>query len=202
MAVTRITQRTGSLGSCTRCTAAQVRDCAGRPIGIQLAHLTGVLTQGRDYLFFEKVDCTQLSLITTMTPGALVITPKLIVVIPLEHEGDALRFVRALLADPAIDVDQLENALASVYAGSYSRWVFPIAELVTFKVTSGFFGMISLKMPRESMRRLVIRDKGGKTAAKQFLEARTSRRPSQQGRPCDRSLSTPSASTTSSRVAG
>jgi hypothetical protein len=180
-----------------------VRDRAGRPIGIQLAHVTGVLTQGRDYLFFERVDYTQLSLITTMTRCALVITPNLIVVIPLEamDEGDALRFVRALLADPAIDVDKLENALTSIYAGSHSRWVFPIAQLETFKATSGFFGMISLRMPRESMRRLVIRDKGGKTAAKQFFEARTSRRPSQRGRSSDLSLSTPSASPTSSRVA-
>ncbi|HEY5925801.1 MAG TPA: hypothetical protein VIV11_29140 [Kofleriaceae bacterium] len=150
-----------------------------------LARCTRVLTPGRDYLFFEKVDCTQQSLMTTMTRGAIVITPNLIAVIPSEsmgsvlvatvatkYEGDALRFVKALLADPAVDVEKLENALSSMFSGSHTRWVFPIAELETFKATTGFFGMISLKMPRESVRRLVIRDKGGKTAAKTFFEAR------------------------------
>ena len=143
-----------------------------------------MLTPGRDYLFFEKVDCTQQSLITTMTRSAVVITTNLIAVIPLEstgsvlvstivtkHDGDALRFVKALLDDPAVDVEKLENALTSMYTGSHTRWVFPIAELETFKITTGFFGMISLKMRRESVRRLVIRDKGGKAAAKAFLAA-------------------------------
>jgi hypothetical protein len=146
-----------------------------------------VLTQGRDYLLFEKVDCTQLSLITTMTRGAVVITPNLIAVIPLEsvgsvvvatiateHDGDALRFVKALLADPAVDVEKLENALTSMYAGSHSRWVFPLAQLERFKATTGFFGMISLKMPHESVRRIVIRDRGGKSAAAAFLAQRVS----------------------------
>ena len=144
-----------------------------------------MLTQGRDYLFFEKVDCTQQSLITTMTRGAVVITPNLIAVIPLEsigsvlvatiatkYEGDALRFVKALLADPDVDVDKLENALLSMYTGAHTRWVFRISELERLKATTGFFGMISLKMPRESVRRLVIRDKGGKAAAKAFLDQR------------------------------
>lgn len=143
-----------------------------------------VLTPGRDYLYFEKVECTQQSLITTMTRGASVITRNLIVVIPREstgsvlvatlatrYDGDALRFVKALLDDPAVDLDKLENALTSMYTGSHTRWVFPLAGLETFKVTSGFFGMITLKMPRESVRRLVIRDKGGKVAAKAFLDA-------------------------------
>lgn len=135
-------------------------------------------------MFFEKVDCTQQSLITTMTRGAVVITTNLIAVIPQEstgsvlvatvatkYDGDALRFVKALLDDPAVDVEKLENALTSMFTGSHTRWVFPIAELETFKVTTGFFGMISLKMRRESVRRLVIRDKGGKAAAKAFLAA-------------------------------
>ena len=143
-----------------------------------------MLTQGRDYLFFEKVDCTQQSLITTMTRGAVVITANLIAVIPeqsvgsvvvatvaTKYDGDALRFVKALLSDPAVDVDKLENALRSLLGGS-QRWVFPISQLETFKATTGFFGMISLKMPRESVRRLVIRDKGGKAAAKAFLDQR------------------------------
>ena len=145
---------------------------------------TAVLTPGRDYLIFEKVDCTQQSLITTMTRGAVVITTNLIAVIPHEstgsvlvatvatkYDGDALRFVKALLDDPAVDVEKLENALTSMFTGSHTRWVCPIAELETCKVTSGFFGMISLKMRRESVRRLVIRDKGGKAAAKAFLAA-------------------------------
>lgn len=136
-------------------------------------------------MFFEKVDCTQQSLITTMTRGAVVMTPNLIAVLPLEstgsvlvatiatkYDGDALRFVKALLDDPAVDLGKLENALLSMYSGSHARWVFPIAELETLKVTTGFFGMISLKLPRESVRRLVIRDKGGKVAAKAFLEVR------------------------------
>ena len=120
-----------------------------------------------------------------MTRGALILTPNLITVIPVEstgsvavatiatkHDGDALRFAKALLADVAVDVEKLENALTSMFIGSYTRWVFPIAQLESFKVTTGFFGMISLKMPRESVRRIVIRDKGGKAAAKQFLDAK------------------------------
>ncbi|HEX5058400.1 MAG TPA: hypothetical protein VFV99_03525, partial [Kofleriaceae bacterium] len=92
-----------------------------------------MLTPGRDYLFFEKVDCTQQSLITTMTRSAVVITTNLIAVIPLEstgsvlvatiatkHDGDALRFVKALLDDPAVDIEKLENALSSMYAGSHT----------------------------------------------------------------------------------
>ena len=149
-----------------------------------LARQARVLTPGRDYLFFGRVECTQQSLITTMTRGAAVITPNLIVVIPREstgslvvatvatrHGGDALRFTRALLDDPAVDPGKLENGLLSMFAGSHTRWVFPLAELETCKVTTGFFGMITLKMPRESVRRIVIRDKGGKPAAKAFLDA-------------------------------
>lgn len=144
-----------------------------------------MLTPGRDYLFFEKVDCTQQSMITTMTRGAVVMTPNLIAVIPLEstgslvvstiatkYEGDALQFARALVADPAVDIGKLENALGSMFNRSFTRWLFPVAQLETFKITTGFFGMITLKMPGESVRRLVIRDKGGKAAAKLFFAAR------------------------------
>jgi hypothetical protein len=159
-----------------------------------------VLTQGRDYLLFEKVECSQQSLITVMTRDAVVITQNLIAIIPVESDasvllatestqsdgdatqsdgdstqsgGDALRFVKALLADPAVDVCTLENALRSMFAGSSSRWVFPIGQAEKLKVTTGFFGNISLKMPRDSMRRFVIRDKGGKGAAAQFLAQRS-----------------------------
>jgi hypothetical protein len=155
----------------------------------------------RDYLFFEKVDCTQQSLITTVTRGALVITPNLLAVIPLEstgsvvvatigtkHNGDALRFVKAVLEDAAVDVPKLENALTSMFTGSHTRWVFPIAQLESFKVTTGFFGMISLKMPRESVRRIVIRDKGGKAAAKAFLDARALVRDADRGGDADRAI--------------
>ena len=91
-------------------------------------------------------------------------------------EDEALRFAKALIADPAVDVTRLENALRSVFGGSHTRWVFPIAELETFNVTAGFFGVITLKMPRESIRRLVIRDKGGKSSAKAFFETRSQHR--------------------------
>ena len=134
-----------------------------------LARLGEVLTPGRDYLFFDKVDCTQQSMITTVTRGAAVITHNLIAVIPETDEGDALPLVRALLADQAVDLGKLEHALRALFSGSYTRWVFPLGELESFRVTAGFFGMISLKMRRESVRRIVIRDKGGKAAAKAFL---------------------------------
>lgn len=160
-----------------------------------------MLTSQRDYLFFEKVDCTQQSLITTMTRGALVITPNLLAVIPLDstgtlvvatistkHNGDALRFVKAVLEDAAVDIVKLENALTSMFSGSHTRWVFPIAELESLKVTTGFFGMISLKMPRESVRRIVIRDKGGKAAAKAFLDARQLVRDADGGGQADRAI--------------
>lgn len=161
-----------------------------------------MLTPGSDYLFFEKVDCTQQSMITTMTRGALVMTPSLLAVIPLEstgsvvvatiatkYDGEALPFVKALLADPAVDVAKLENALTSIFSSSHTRWVFPIAQLEAFKVTTGFFGMISLKMPRESVRRIVIRDKGGKAAAKAFFDARALVRDTDRRRDSDRAIS-------------
>jgi hypothetical protein len=49
--------------------------------------------------------------------------------------------------------------------------VFPLADLEQLRVTSGLFGTITLKMRRESLRRLIIRDKGGKATAKAFLGA-------------------------------
>ncbi len=164
-----------------------------------LAVCSAVLTPGTDYLFFEKVDCTQQSMITTMTRGALVLTPSLIAVVPKQstgsvviatiatkYDGDTLAFVKALLADPAVDLGKLENALSTLD----SRWVFPLAALETLKVTTGFFGMISIKMPRESVRRLVIRDKGGKAAAKAFLDARAASLvgDADRGRESDRAL--------------
>jgi hypothetical protein len=137
-----------------------------------------------------------------MTRGALVITPNLVTVIPLEstgslavatistkHEGDALRFAKAVLADSAVDMVKLENALTSMFRGSHTRWVFPIAELESFKVTTGFFGMITLKMPRESVRRIVIRDKGGKAAAKAFFDARGLVRDADRGGDPDHAIS-------------
>jgi hypothetical protein len=134
-----------------------------------------VLTPGRDYLFFERVDCTQQSLITTMIPRALVLTPSLIAIVPLD-EPEVLAFIKAVLADEAVDVARLENAIMSTLGGSHTRWVFPLADLETFRVTAGFFGEIVIKLPGESLRRLSIRDKGGKAAAKAFFDANAQQR--------------------------
>jgi hypothetical protein len=146
-----------------------------------------MLSPGRDYLFFEKADCSQQSLTATMTRGAVVMTPNLIAVIPVQSTGsvfvatistkynvggaDPVAAVKALLADPDLDIAKLEATLREIYAGSKTRWLFPISELETFKMSTGFFGMTSLKMKGESVRRLVIRDKGGKAAAKAYYEA-------------------------------
>jgi hypothetical protein len=146
-----------------------------------------VLTSGHDYLFFEKVDCTQQSLITTMTRGALVITRNLLAVVP-HDDGDAVQFVKALLADAAVDIGKLENALTSMFSGSHSRWVFPFAQLESFKVTSGYFGMISLKLPREWVRRIVIRDRGGKAIAKAFFDELALVQDADRGGQADRSI--------------
>jgi hypothetical protein len=143
-----------------------------------------MLSPGRDYLFFEKVDCSQQSLTATMTRGAVVMTPNLIAMIPVQSTGsvlvatiatrykvsggDPVAAVKALLADPAMDVATLEATLHELYAGSKTRWLFPIAELETFTMKTGFFGMTSVKVKGESVRRIVIRDKGGKAAAKAF----------------------------------
>ena len=137
-----------------------------------------MLEVGKDYLFFEKVDCTKQSLTATVTRGAAVLTPKLIAMIPGESFGsiviattltkygkEPLVAIKAMLSDPAIDASMLDGALREMLG---KEWVFPIAELETFKVTTGFFGMISVKAKGESIRRVVIRDKGGKAAAKQF----------------------------------
>ena len=136
---------------------------------MQLARLGEVLTRGRDYLFFDTVDCTHQSMITTVTRGAAVITPNVIAVIPDTEESDALAVVKVLLADEDVDLTKLETTLRAIFAGAYPRWVFPIAELEMFRVTAGVFGTIALRMRRESVRRLIIRDKGGKAAAKAFL---------------------------------
>ena len=142
------------------------------------------LTAGRDYLFFEKVDCSQQSLTATMTRGAVVMTPNLIAMIPVHGMGSVLvaaiatthsvaggspiDAVKALLADTALDVAGLERQLVEIYADAKTRWLFPIAELEKFKMSTGFFGMTSVKVRGESVRRIVIRDKGGKATAKTF----------------------------------
>jgi hypothetical protein len=137
-----------------------------------------VLAQGREYLLFERVDYVQQGLITTMTRSAVVMTANVIAVIPLESTDgetlgdDALRFIKALLDDPAVDVEKLDSTLVAMYQGARSCWVFPIAQLDMLKVKTGFFGMVSFRPRRDSIRRLAIRDKGGKAAAKAFLEAR------------------------------
>lgn len=136
---------------------------------------------GRDVLWFEKVDCSQQSLTATLTRGAALLTPNLIAMIPAQsfgsifvatvvtrYGGDPVGAIRTLLADPATTVATLEATLAELYATASTRWLFPIRELETFKVTTGFFGMISLKLPGTSVRRMVIRDKGGKAAAAAF----------------------------------
>lgn len=134
-------------------------------------------------LFFEKVDCTKQSLTATMTRGATVMTPNLIAMIPVQSvgsvfvatvitrygdSGDPIALIRALLADPTLDVPGLERTLESMYADVSTRWVFPIKQLEKFKMSTGFFGTATLKIPDESVRRMVIRDKGGKAAAKAF----------------------------------
>jgi hypothetical protein len=136
---------------------------------------------GTDYLWFEKVDCSKQSLTATLTRGAAVLTPNLIAMIPVEsvgsvfvatvmtrYGGDPVSALKALLADPSTTVESLEGTLTAMYAASTTRWLFPVRELETFKVTTGFFGMISLKARGESVRRMVIRDKGGKAAAQAF----------------------------------
>jgi hypothetical protein len=144
-----------------------------------------MLESGRDYLFFEKVDCTKQSLTATVTRGAAVLTRNVIVMIPGESFGsivvatthtrygkEPLVAAKAMLADATLDLPQLEAGLRELVSGTPTRWAFPIAELETFKVTTGFWGMISVKAKGESVRRIVIRDKGGKATAKQFYEAR------------------------------
>jgi len=136
---------------------------------------------GTDYLWFEKVDCSKQSLTATLTRGAAVLTPNLIAMIPVEsvgsvfvatvmtrYGGDPVAALKALLADPSTTPESLEGTLTAMYAASATRWLFPVRELETFKVTTGFFGMISLKARGESVRRMVIRDKGGKAAAQAF----------------------------------
>lgn len=140
-----------------------------------------MLTAGLDYLFFARVDCTRQSLITTVTRGAAVLTPNLIAVVPLEsegeaqlttHEGDTLQLVQSLLVDPTLELDAFEKVMASMLQGTYTRWAFPLAELERFKVKAGFFGTITLKPRRDAVRRIIIRDKGGKAAAKAFYAER------------------------------
>jgi CHAT domain-containing protein len=130
-----------------------------------LENAATMLEQGRDYLFFEKVDCTKQSLTATMTRGAAVLTSNLIAMIPEQSVGSIViattftnygkeprAVTKALLADPALDIARLEDALRELFGGGSTRWVFQIAELETFKVTTGFFGMISLKARGESVR--------------------------------------------------
>lgn len=141
-----------------------------------------MLTAGLDYLFFAKVDCTHQSLITTVTRGAAVLTPNLIAVVPhvsegeesqlTTHEGDTLQLVQELLLDPTLELDAFEKVLDSMLRGTFTRWAFPLAELETFKVKTGFFGTITLKPRRDAVRRIIIRDKGGKAAAKAFYADR------------------------------
>lgn len=143
------------------------------------------VVEGRDYLFFEKVDCSKQSLVEAMTRGAAVMTPSYIVMIPEKGFGSfavvtlatthsvggdsPVAFVRGLLADPTIDVPRLEEALIQTFGGGKTRWVFPVRELERFKMTTGFlFGQATLKVKGESVRRLVDRDKGGKAKAKAF----------------------------------
>ena len=54
-----------------------------------------VLTLATDYLWFEKVDCSQQSLTATMTRGAAVLTPNLIAMIPVQSMGSV--FVATVL---------------------------------------------------------------------------------------------------------
>lgn len=143
--------------------------------GTSLAEPGRVLTPGRDYLYFERVNCTQQSLITTMIPRALVITPTLIAIVPLD-EPEVLAFVKAVLSDPDVDRERLENVITSTLGGTPTRWVFPFARLEVFRVTGGFFGEIVIKMPGESLRRLSIRDRRGKIAARAFLDAHLQQR--------------------------
>lgn len=142
------------------------------------------LVQGRDFLFFEKVDCSQQSLTAALTRGAAVMTPNLIAMIPVQGIGsigiatvgtrhslagtDPVGYIRSLLSDPTLGVADLEATLRDLYGQSKTRWLFPVAELEKWKMGTGFFGQATLKMPGESVRRMNVRDKGGKVAAKAF----------------------------------
>jgi len=143
------------------------------------------LSEGRDYLFFEKVDCSKQSLMEALTRGAAVMTPGHIFMIPDKGVGSfavvqvgtthsvggqsPVAFVRGLLSDPTMDVPRLEEALKTAFGEGKTRWVFPVRELEKLKMTTGFlFGQTTLKMKGESVRRMVIRDKGGKAKAKAF----------------------------------
>ena len=135
-----------------------------------------MLVRGRDYLFFDNVDCTHdAEGNTTLTRGAALMTPDSITLVPWQPSADSIRSVRALLGNPELDVTKLESSLRVMFASPRPRLLFPIARLATFKVTSGFFGMITLAMPGEPVHRLVVRDRGGKLLAKEFFTARSGR---------------------------
>jgi len=145
------------------------------------------LTQGTDYLFFTKVDMSKMSLTATMTNGCAVCTRDHIYFIPLHSmgsvvvaaistkysvdQGDPAAAIGALLEREDLTMEMLHDTVSSWFADSKTRWIFPLAEAEKFTYKTGFWGMTNLKMPGEMVRRMVIRDKGGKKVAKAFYDA-------------------------------
>lgn len=145
------------------------------------------LVPGTDYLFFTKVDMSKMSLTAAMARGCAVCTPDAIYFAPVQSYGsfiaatvtttyalaggDPVESIGALLAREDLTQDGLRETLTALLSKDKTRWVFPLADAEKVAMKTGFFGMTTLKMPGEMVRRMVIRDKGGKKEAKAFYDA-------------------------------
>ncbi|PKN55162.1 MAG: hypothetical protein CVU56_22820 [Deltaproteobacteria bacterium HGW-Deltaproteobacteria-14] len=145
------------------------------------------LIPGTDYLFFSKVDMSKMSLTAAMARGCAVCTPEVIYFVPVQSYGslavattttkyslgggDPVEAVGALLAREDLTQEGLHETLSSLLGGDKTRWIFPLADAEKVAMKTGFFGMTTLKMPGEMVRRMVIRDKGGKKEGKAFYDA-------------------------------
>ncbi|TNF22744.1 MAG: hypothetical protein EP329_28305 [Deltaproteobacteria bacterium] len=145
------------------------------------------LNHGTDFLFFTKVDMSKQSLTATMSRGCAVCTRDHIYFVPVQSmgsvvvatistkysigAGDPVAAIGQLLEREDLTLDALHAQVTTWFGEDKTRWIFPLAEAEKFTYKTGFFGMTTLKMPGESVRRMVIRDKGGKKAAKAFYDA-------------------------------
>lgn len=143
-----------------------------------------MLKENVDYLFIPTSDVFE-GMTGAMTKALIIGTRSTLFIVPLSSvSGFATLFttfslagrepseaVRELLASPELTVERLETELTAMLVNDTRRRIFPIAELEGLKIGTSFWSSLKLKIQGEPFKRLAIRGKVDKQAAKAFYQA-------------------------------
>ncbi len=144
------------------------------------------LVENQDYVFFPKAHVVESRLTAKMSDACFLGTKRFIFIVPKRsmqsflvataittyNDGeDPAAAIESLLASEGLTVESLEAELLERLSGDKETRVFPVEQLETFEMKTGFWGQTKLKAPGDKVKLVNIRGRGNKDRAKAFYSA-------------------------------